>query len=408
MFYNALAAMMAQPARFALLVLDIDRFRAMRGFYGRAGTQTLLQNFAAKLRNAAGPASLVAQLHDNTFGVILPVSSDSDMRVACTELLVALKARFDAGGRPCDLSFCIGSAMLPDAGNTSEAAMCAAYVALEAAKSAGGGTFRVFDPTLARTSRRNRGLTARMPAALDAGEFIPYYQPVIALDTGEICGFEVLARWMHPQLGLLLPSDFIDIAEARNLCGHLSVCLLRHVARDQAAWPQHWRFAFNASPGQLRELIDFVLDPYQPLNRVIAPGRFDLEITESALIGDLDLARDAVETMHANGIRVALDDFGTGYANFLHLREIPFDGLKIDKSFIKDMLTDTRVEACVRAIVTLGASLGMTITAEGVESAEAAARLHAMGCTHAQGYHYARPLPAAGVTRLLQVLAKAA
>jgi predicted signal transduction protein with EAL and GGDEF domain len=401
-FYGLIKSHLTARGPFALLLVDIDKFRSLRGIHGCTIADALLRQFAATLREYAGVGSIVAHLNEDMFGIILPGGHGVDLRLAGPTLLKAMGKQFDAGGQPCHMSFCIGAALLPDAGATRAAAVSAAYAALEQAKHAGGGTCRVFDSDQAAASHQQKVLLAQMPAALEAGEFIPYFQPIVALDSGTICGFEVLARWAHPQLGLLPPSEFMDIAEAQSLCGQLSLCLIRHVAREQVAWPQYWRFAFNASPGQLQELIDFVRDPNQHLNTAIAPSRLDLEITESALIGDLDLARAVVSIMHAGGAGVALDDFGTGYANFAHLRQIPFDNLKIDKSFIKDMLTDPRAEACVRAIIALGKSLGMTVTAEGVECRAAAEKLRAMGCTHAQGYYYAAPLPAEAVTVLAE------
>jgi diguanylate cyclase (GGDEF)-like protein len=391
-FMAALAEPPATGAHRALLLLDLDGFRRLRTMHGRIGSDAVLCEFSNRLSALVAPVGLAARLQSDEFGVLLHAADEAELLRICQALQAGLQAAYFPQGARWDVSLCIGATLLPLEGGTPDAAMSHAYSALDQAKAAGGGACRLFDPDRAANLQSRNELKADLKAALAAEEFVPYYQPIVALDTGAICGFEVLARWRHSQRGLLQPNEFIPLAEERNLCAQLSLCLLRQVVRDQLAWPQHWRFAFNAAPSQLRELIDFVQAPDQSEDFRIDPSRIDLEVTESALIADLVLARNIVGSMHARGIQVSLDDFGTGYANFLYLREIPFDRIKIDKSFIADMLIDPRCDACVRSMLALAASMGMRVTAEGVETPEQAAYLRALGCSHAQGYLYAKPL----------------
>jgi diguanylate cyclase (GGDEF)-like protein len=399
-FTAALASSLGRNAACGILLLDLDGFRSIRALHGHVVSDSLLHDFATRLASLVAPAGLAARLRGNEFGVLLPMDTQTALEAACIRMLVQLKSTYYPDGKHCDISLSIGAALLPHKAATVEMAMGAANLALDNAKSAGGGVWRLFDANLVIISQQQNALQGEVEPALAAGQFIPYYQPIVELTTGSICGFEVLARWNHPERGLLPPIEFMAMAERQNLCSQLSISLLRQVIRDQRAWPQHWRFAFNAAPSQLQALLAFARDRAQVPADMISPARLDLEITENALIGDLDLARSVVRAMHKGGTQVVLDDFGTGYANFMHLREIPFDRIKIDKSFVTDMLTDNRGEACVRAMLALGANLGVAVTAEGVETEAVAERLRDMGCTHAQGYFYAPPVPASEVAAI--------
>jgi diguanylate cyclase (GGDEF)-like protein len=399
-FLAALAGRLQRGAPFVLMKLDIDGFRALRAMHGRCVSDALLRAFADRLGGLLPEGSVAARMQGDEFGVLLALESNGALHTACGATLAAMKRPYTALGVYCDVSLCIGVAVLPRQGDSVETALNAAYLALEQAKRAGGGTWHIYDPREAALCERQNRLKSELKSAIEANQFIPYYQPIVELETGAISGVEVLARWQHPRLGLLAPNDFIELAEQQNLCGALSMSLLRQVTADYHHWPAHWRFAFNAAPGQLHDLVHFVRDPAEYPGGMLPANRIDLEITENAVIQDLDLARALIRKMHASGTRVVLDDFGTGYANFLHLRELSFDRIKIDKCFVSAMLTDARSAACVRAMLALGSSLGVAVTAEGVETEAVASRLRAMGCSHAQGYLYARPLPAAAVTQL--------
>jgi EAL domain-containing protein (putative c-di-GMP-specific phosphodiesterase class I) len=238
---------------------------------------------------------------------------------------------------------------------------------------------------------------AALQRGLDRGHFVPFYQPIVALATGEIVGMEVVARWNHPERGLLTPDRFIHLMEAELLCAELSLCLLAQVIADAGAWPPQWSFAFNVSGAQLRELPAFIA---RAADGLLQPRRIELEVTETVLIEDVVQAREVVEAIHRSGARMVLDDFGTGYANFRQLRALPFDRIKIDRGFIADLIADPRTQACVLAMLGLAHSLDATVTAEGVGDEVTVRKLRDMGCDFAQGFHYAPPLPAAAIAGL--------
>lgn len=385
----------------AVLKIDIDDFGTIRAQHGAAYAAALLLDFSRELRNVPG-VLLAARLQGDTFALLAAADAKSELAALCAAVAAAVSGTFAPHGVASDISVCIGAAFLPAGQSDAETILGAAYIALERAKLSGPGSWQVFDSAVAASAERDNRLRLELRAALGRGEIVPFYQPIVSLETGEICGLEVLARWMHPVFGLLPPAAFLAFAEKQKLCAELSLCLLKHVIRDHAPWPEHLRLAFNAAPSQFRELVAFTRDPARVPGGMIDPRRIDLEITENALIGDMEMARAVTRAMHAGGTRVVLDDFGTGYANFLHLREIPFDHIKIDKSFVLDMLHNPRSEACVQAMLALAKTLTVPVTAEGVEDHETARRLFDMGCTHAQGYLYAAPVPAHAVPGLLQ------
>jgi diguanylate cyclase (GGDEF)-like protein len=396
-FRDAIASMLAAGLPGGVLVMDLDGLRTVPHGDSTSLSDVLLQEFAGSLSSLAPVTSHLARLQNDEFAVLVPGADASSLQAEASLLLRGLSAPFALAGRRFELPVSIGAAMLPDHGSNSECVLRAALLALQQAKAAGGGACRMFEPTLASAMEARSELRAEFRASLAAGQVVPYYQPIVSLLQGNVVGFEVLARWRHPERGVLAPDLFIPLAEEQNLLAKLSLCLLRQVIADAKHWPVDWTFAFNAAPSQLRDLVEFVRDRKQIPADMLSPRRLELELTENALIKDIDLARELVTAMHKHGTKVVLDDFGTGYANFLHLRDIPFDRIKIDRAFVRDMLEDTRTEACVRAMLALGESLGVSVTAEGVETAAAAARLRDMGCDFAQGYHFSPPVPASAV-----------
>jgi diguanylate cyclase (GGDEF)-like protein len=398
-FREALVGKLAAGRMGGLLIMELEGFQAIRMSHGTVLADWLLRAFATRLRAKAPATAHATRLRGDEFAVLLLGMDCAAVMQEATHLHRALSVPFPLGGHNFTLSMSIGVALLPDHCDSFDSAMNAGLVALAAAKAAGGGTWRLFDAALGSAAKARAQLRTEFRAALSGGQLVPWYQPIVDLRLGTVVGFEVLARWDHPERGLLLPDNFIALAEEQNLCAELSWNLLRQVSVDARSWPPAWRFAFNASPGQLRELLTFAAGPAGNSPDLLPPPQIELELTETALIVDMELARRVVRAMHQRGTRVALDDFGTGYANFLHLREIPFDCIKIDRSFIKDMLTDSRTTACVAAMLSLGRSLGVQMTAEGVETEAAAAHLRDLGCDFGQGYYFSRPVPASEVGR---------
>lgn len=268
------------------------------------------------------------------------------------------------------------------------------------AKRARPGSYRLFDRRMEGCIGERAQLGSELGNALEAGQIKPYFQPVIDLSINKIAGFEALARWEHPELGVIQPDTFVPIVEGMGLLHDLTSEILRQGAKASADWPANTSLSINISPSQLR-------DPWFSVRLValltsigFPPRRLIVEVTENAIIDDIEQAAATIESLHAVGIRVALDDFGKGYSNLARLHQFKFDHLKIDAAFVHS-LGDSEGQKIVSAIAALGKALGMSVTAEGVETAEAAQALREFGCDHAQGYFFGRPLPAAGTAALL-------
>ncbi len=251
----------------------------------------------------------------------------------------------------------------------------------------------------AELNRRN-STEAEIRSGLLDKQFVPFFQPLIELSSSEIKGFEVLARWNHPTRGLLEPAEFITVAEETGLIASLSMDVMRQALLDARGWPGHLTIAVNVSPVQFK-------DPLlaQRIVKLLAEtgfpaGRLELEITESTILEDHDLALSTVESLKNHGIRISLDDFGTGYASLTQLRSLPFDRIKIDRSFIASILSDEQSHAIVSAIANLGRNLKLPVTAEGVESAGVQGKLQQLGCSDAQGWLFGRAVPASEVRGL--------
>ena len=290
----------------------------------------------------------------------------------------------------------------PEDSKDTQSLLRAADIAMYRAKQAGRGRIQAFHPSMESEIRERAALTAELPAAIAAGQIRPYYQPIVDLLDGRIVELEVLARWHHPRHGCLTPDRFIDLVETVQQDTPLLLSLLGQVVQDAEEWPTYLCFSLNIFPRQLLdlELVDVVTRAIREAG--FATTRLCFEVTEQALVSDPERARAVIDKVRLQGMQVALDDFGTGFSSLYHLRELPFDRLKIDRSFIQSMTADKRNVTHVAAIVTLCQSLDLAVVAEGIESGEAAGLLARMGCDYGQGYHYARPVPACQVRGLLE------
>jgi diguanylate cyclase (GGDEF)-like protein len=382
---------------FALLLLDLNDFNDINEQFGYAFGDVLLHLVGDRLRSAVSSAKTVAHLFSDEFAILATDNAASeDVHSIALHLLCALDAPFSYDGASVRVTASIGIAQAPLHGNDVASLMQAATHALRAAKEAGHGVWRVYDSAMRDTTAM---LRKALPAAIANGEIIPYYQPIVDLESSHVAGLEVLARWNHPTRGLLPPRLFIDLAEAEGRLSDLTLSLLHQVVRDAAKWPDTLFFAFNMAPSQLRDVDTFLLA--QP---TLPPERLEVELTEHQLIKDLDTTREVVRVLRSRGTRVVLDDFGAGHGNFHHLRSIPFDRLKIDREFVLDMVIDPRAEVCVRSIAETAQRLGIDVTAEGVSTPEIAARVSALGCRFVQGSLFSMPVPAAEVAALLRRL----
>ncbi len=271
--------------------------------------------------------------------------------------------------------------------------MRCADLALYRAKAEGRGAYHYFEAAMDARLQDRRSMEVDLAAALDKSELQVFYQPLVALSTGEISAFEALARWRHPTRGDVPPSVFIPIAEETDLICKVGAYVLERACADAARWPAPIKIAVNLSPRQFRS--GGLLGAVQTALRQsgLPASRLELEITEAMLLERTELVQSTLHALRALGVRISMDDFGTGYSSLSYLRSFPFDKIKIDRSFVQEMATSADAAAIVRTIVNLGASLGIQVTAEGIETAEAAQLLAAQGCTEGQGFFFSQPRP---------------
>jgi len=403
-FAEILGGLVSGGKKLALLVIDLDDFDRLNGMYGDGTGDDVLRAFADRLRRIADHREYLARLDGDEFALVLDKPDDLKFLDTTTgQVLQNLCAPYAVSGSLVDVRASIGIALAPEHGGNAETLLRAARVALRRAKSGGGAGWRLCEDDESEAIRQRAQMRADLSRAIEEGEIVPWYQPIVKLPSAEIAKFEVLARWNHPSLGLLEPEKFIPLAAELGLLGHLTMGLLRHVAVDMMQWPEWCRFSINVSAGQLRELIGFVGNQPGDWQRRMDLTRLDVEITEAALIEDQAMAHELIAVLHEHGARAGLDDFGSGFSNVFHLRDMPFDFIKIGKAFVGCLIEDIRAESCVLAMLWLGHGLGIDMVANGVESAEVADRLGKMGCQFAQGYLYSRPVAADGVADLLSL-----
>ncbi|MEK9280567.1 MULTISPECIES: EAL domain-containing protein [unclassified Bradyrhizobium] len=394
----------------AVLMLDLDRFKEVNDTLGHPAGDTLLRAVAARLRECTTDTTLIARLGGDEFAVIDYVTNPAVEAAALAEnIRKVLCEPFDLGDHRVTVGTSIGIAIAPRDGTDSDMIMKSADLALYSAKSGGRGAYRFFEPELDQLMHARRNLERDMRAALAGREFELHYQPYVNAVTGETSGFEALLRWHHPQRGLVMPSDFIPLAEETGLIVPLGEWVLRTACGEAAKWPAHLKIAINLSPAQFRskELVPVVLGALA--NSGLAPHRLELEVTETVIMHDSEAVFAALGQLRELGVRIALDDFGTGYSSLSFLQKFPFDKVKIDRSFVNE-LCSTRQEAShlAKAVVRFAVSLGKTTTAEGVETQEQLDILREEGCAETQGYYFSRPMPASRIAKMLRRRTKAA
>ena len=319
-------------------------------------------------------------------------------------LVDAVRAPFTLDDHHVNVGVSIGIAFCPNDGAAADEILKKADIALHRAKAEGRNTFRFFELAMDRPLQARRKLELEMRTALAAKAFRLHYQPLVDLETGAVTGFEALLRWTHPERGPLSPLDFIPVAEETGLIVPLGEWVIRQACQDAARWPDGIRVAVNLSALQfkdaaLREVVVSAL-----ANAELPASRLELEITETVLLVDSETTLATLHQLRALGIRIALDDFGTGYSSLSYLRSFPFDKIKIDKSFIRDLTEVGDCKAIVKAVAGLGLALGMGTTAEGVETEEQLDHVREHGCTEVQGFLFSAPRPADELPEFLRVL----
>ena len=387
----------------AVLMLDLDRFKEVNDTLGHPAGDTLLQAVAARLRECVKETTFIARLGGDEFAVIEYVANPAVEAAALAERIRrALCEPFDLGDHQVTTGTSIGIAIAPGDGNDSEKILKSADLALYSAKSDGRGTFRFFEPELDQLMHARRNLERDMRSALVNGEFELYYQPFADVKSGEIYGCEALLRWHHPQRGLVMPAEFIPLAEETGLIVPIGEWVLRTACAEAAKWAANLKIAVNLSPAQFRskKLVSVVLGALATSG--IMPQRLELEVTETVIMHDSEAVFAALVQLHELGVRVALDDFGTGYSSLSFLQKFPFDKIKIDRSFVNELSgADEESRRIARAVVRFAVSLGKTTTAEGVETKEQLDILCAEACVEMQGYYFSRPIPGPEVAEML-------
>jgi len=399
---QAVAGMGQGGRRLAVHMLDLDRFKEVNDTLGHPIGDALLKVVTERLRGCVRETDTIARLGGDEFAVVQRVGDPATESVALAKRMQeVISAPFDLDGHHVLIGTSIGIAVAPGDGADPDQLMKSADLALYRAKSEGRGTYRFFAPEMDQRMQARRSLERDLRSALVNGEFALHYQPLINLERDEICGFEALLRWTHAERGNVPPADFIPLAEETGLIVPIGEWVLRQACTEAATWPDHIKIAVNLSPAQFkcRNLVEVIVGALA--NAGMAPHRLELEITESVMLQDHDTAFAILTQLHDLGVRIALDDFGTGYSSLSNLRKFPFDKIKIDRSFISDLSTaNVDALAVVRSVARLGVSLGMSTTAEGVETKEQLAHVRAEGCTEMQGYYICPPSPAAEIARL--------
>ncbi|MBP6675297.1 MAG: EAL domain-containing protein [Vitreoscilla sp.] len=388
--------------RTALMCLDLDNFKAINDSLGHSVGDGVLKLVAQRLHSVMRRADLVARLGGDEFAVLLDdVRSDEEVQHLAQRLLGVLNAPGEVNGRTVSVGASMGIAMIPEHGTSIDEVLGNADLALYAAKEAGRGRCETFAAWLGERSRRQMSIEQELRVALSRSELYLEWQPIVDAQTWKVRGAEALLRWWHPTLGAISPVEFVPVAEKSGLIGEIGAWVLGEACRTAVQSMPGLCISVNVSPVQLMR-VGFLDDVAKALkDSGLAPQRVEMEITESVFLDDASTALVNLHGLKNLGVRIALDDFGTGYSAFQYLRRFPFDTLKIDRAFVRELMTHHDARVIVRTIVALANTLGMTTVAEGVEEPAQLEVLRLAGCSEIQGYLVARPM---AIERLLPLL----
>jgi diguanylate cyclase (GGDEF)-like protein/PAS domain S-box-containing protein len=398
---EGLARVEAHGESMAVFYLDLDNFKAINDTLGHPIGDKLLRTIAERVRDAVGEDDTVARLGGDEFAVLQCRASARSSEMLARRLVEIVSEPVVIDGQEIDTGVSIGVAMAPGDGIAADHLMKCADLALYRAKAEGRATFRFFEPDMDARIQARRALEVDLRRALSAGEFSLAYQPQINLATNELVAMEALLRWSHAERGSVPPSEFIPLAEEMGLIVPLGEWVLREACKEAARWPDSIKVAVNLSPVQFRNRGLVAMVTHALAAARVAPHRLELEITEAVLLQDDEAILTMLHQLRALGVRISMDDFGTGYSSLSYLRSFPFDKIKIDRSFIKDVERNRDSASIIRAIAGLGASLGIETTAEGIETDEQLDLVRRAGCTEMQGYLVSRPLPASELPELI-------
>lgn len=400
------SAEIPDPGKLAIHLLDLDGFKPVNDSFGHNAGDLVLKEVATRLSATMRPGDTLARLGGDEFVVLTEgVGGAVDCIPFAQRMLETLRQPFDVHGHQVAISGSVGIVIYPDHGEVDKL-LRHADTAMYAAKRSGGNAYALFEPHMDAHAQQQLTIRNELRHAIESDQFFVEYQPIVDLASARIIGLEALARWRHPQRGLVPPGQFIPLAEECGLIDALGEKILRQVGAQLRDWSSDLvplvPIAINVSPRQLErgridELIRTVAEQFD-----IDPALFQVEITESALMHSTRQNLAALEALRTLGVKILIDDFGAGYSSLNYIKQMPIDCLKIDRSFVHDMSSDPRDTAIIRAIMSIARSLDMSVIAEGVESNEQAKQLAELGCTAAQGYYYHRPMGAAFCRSLLE------
>jgi diguanylate cyclase (GGDEF)-like protein len=386
----------------AVHCIDLDCFKNVNNALGHQIGDLLLGAVAKRICGAVRNIDTVARLGADEFAIIQPRVSSKEQAVALARrLLEVVREPYRIEGHNLVLSGSVGVAVAPNDGDDPDSLLKNADMALSCAKADGRGTYRFFAPEMDARLRARISLELDLRSALSGRQFEIVYQPIIGLKTNAISGFEALLRWNHPRRGLVMPDEFIGLAEDTEVILPLGEWVLRRACADATRWPKHWKLAVNLSPVQFRsgDLAQSVIAALK-LSRLPAQ-RLELEITESVILPDSETTFHTLKQLRDAGVRIVMDDFGAGFSSLSYLRKFRFDGIKVDRSLIKELPNNPECSAIVRAVAGIAISLGIGTTAEGVETAEQLRRVRQEGYNDAQGFLFGQPRTAGEIEALI-------
>ncbi len=390
-------------AGLAVLFLDLDKFKEVNDTFGHSGGDLLIVQFAERMNDLLRGADTLARLGGDEFAIIqTDVRSLQDVEALARRVLAATKEAFPLTGGMAFVGVSIGIALSPEHSDDADMLMKLADVSLYQSKNDGRNRYSIFARQLGDQMRLRKVVEDELRETIAQNGLTLAYQPQVKAENGEIVGFEALVRWQHKKLGMVPPAEFIPIAESSGLINQLGEWVLRQACLDACKWPESYTVAVNVSPIQFKHK-DFVETVSRILAETgIAPSRVELELTEGVVVEDADQAEAAIMELRGLGVRFALDDFGTGYSSLIYLRRFAFDKIKIDRSFLDSLESTGESAILVHSVVHLGRALGLSVVAEGVETAEQYRLLQAVGCHILQGYHFSRPIPHDQALKLIQ------
>ena len=381
--------------------LDLDHFKAVNDTFGHLAGDKLLKIVAGRLRGLVRDTDTIARMGGDEFVIVQgPIRDPAEATSLAQRIIALISEPYDIDGHQAIIGASIGIAVGPSDGLRPDKLLRNADLALYRAKGDGRGQFRFFEPAMDQQMQARRILEQDLRKALAAGEFELHYQPVVNLASNEISGFEALIRWNHPEKGMVAPATFIPLAEEIGFIVPIGEWVIRQACTKAAQWPGDLHVAVNISAVQFRSpgLMQVIVGALAASG--LQPTRLEIEITESVLLQNKETTLELLHQLRALGVRIAMDDFGTGYSSLTYLQCFPFDKIKIDRSFVKDITENTGSLNIVRAVAALANGMGMTATAEGVETSEQLDKITSEGCTEMQGYLFSKPLPAAEIERL--------